>query len=431
MDVNRYDPKFKNPHISRGKLHMEQLPVGKNEKQLKGALDGVRVLDIGLLVQGPQAALLLADLGADVIKVELPGIGDQARWLPVSMDDLRAPWFIGCNRGKRSITVDLRVLRGREIFLRLAESADVVVSNFVPGTMDGWGLGYDALSKVNPRIIFGAASAFGSQGPDALRKGADLSGQAAGGMLYTTGTGPADMTPIGVTLADHIGSQNLANGILAALYHRERSGRGQRVEVSLLGGQIYAQASEYTYHFLTGKPSGHANHGHPMLPQGAIYGVFPTTDGHIAVVGVAFDVRPAFFQAVGLPEFIDDPRFATPMLTGEHRQILYDRLIERFSTKSTGEWEKILKDAGQRYSPVRTYAEVARDEGAFLNGYLQRIEHPEWGKTTMIGCPIRLSETPASPGQFAPELGQHTEEILLEIGYPWEDINAFREANVI
>jgi CoA:oxalate CoA-transferase len=411
-------------------MQMENQPRS-NEKSPKGALDGIRVLDIGLLVQGPQAALLLADLGADVIKVELPGIGDQARWLPVSVEDLRAPWFIGCNRGKRGITVDLRVPKGKEIFLRLAESADVVVSNFLPGTMEGWGLGFEDLSKINPGIIFGAASAFGAKGPDASRKGADLSGQAAGGMLYTTGTGPGDMTPIGVTLADHIGSQNLANGILAALFSRATSGRGQKVEVSLLGGQIYAQASEYTYYFLTGKASGHANHGHPMLPQGAIYGVFPTTDGHIAVVGVAFDVRPAFFTAVGIPEFIDDPRFASPMLTGENRQILYGRLIETFKKKSTAEWEEILRDAGQRYSPVRTYGDVARDEGAFQNGYLQRINHPDWGETTMIGCPIRMSGTPASPGQFAPELGQHTEEVLLELGYAWDDINAFREANVI
>lgn len=409
-----------NPYIS-----------AKDEKRLRGALEGIRVLDVGLLVQGPQAALLLADLGADVIKVELPGIGDQARWLPISIEDFRAPWFIGCNRGKRSLTVDLRTGRGREIFLRLAETADVVISNFLPGTMEDWKLGFDELFKINPRIIFGAASAFGSAGPDASRKGADLSGQAAGGMLYTTGTGPEDITPIGVTLADHIGSQNLANGILAALFHRERSGRGQKVEVSLLGGQIYAQASEYTYYFLTGMAPGHANHGHPMLPQGAIYGVFPTTDGHIAVVGVAFDVRPAFYKAIGLPELTDDPRFAMPMLTAENRRTLYDVLIETFRKKSTAEWERILNAAGQRYAPVRTYAEVARDEGAFLNGYLQRIDHPEWGETVMIGCPIRLSETPASPGRFAPELGQHTEEILLELGYQWDDIAAFRDADII
>ena len=168
-----------------------------------------------------------------------------------------------------------------------------------------------------------------------------------------------------------------------------------------------------------------------MLPQGAIYGVFPTSDGYIAIVGVAFDVRPAFYKAVGLPELTDDPRFAMPMLTEENRRILYDLLRDTIRKKPTADWERILKAAGQRYSPVRTYAEVAQDTGAFLNGYLQRIKHPEWGNLVMIGCPIRLSETPASPGCIAPELGQHTEELLLELGYQWDDIAAFRNADII
>lgn len=406
-----------------------QNQASENESGLKGALDKLRVIDLGLLVQGPQAALLLADLGADVIKIELPDFGDLARWLPISMEDLRAPWFIGCNRGKRSVTLDLRLRQGKEIFLRLVDTADVVVSNFLPGTMEGWGLGYDQLAQRNSRLIYGAASAYGSLGPDASKKGADLTGQAAGGMLYRTGTGPGDITPIGVTLADHIGSQNLANGILAALFSREKTGRGQKVEVSLLGGQIYAQASEYTYYFLTGKAPGHANRGHPMLPT--IYGIFPTSDGYLAIVGVASHLRPAFFQAIGRPELTDDPRFIGPLLTDENRQVLFDLLTEILKSKTTIEWEQILEAAGQRYAPVRDYAQVAHDEGAFINGYLQRINHPEWGPTTMIGFPIQLSETPATPGRIAPELGQHTEEVLIELGYGWDAINSFRDAKVI
>ena len=218
-----------------------------------GPLAGLRVLDLGLLVQGPQAALLLADLGADVIKIELPGLGDQARWIPISMEDLRAPYFIACNRGKRSVTLDLRKPAGKEVFLRMVERADVVISNFVPGTLDGWGIGYEALAERNPRIVVGSASSFGSVGPDADRRGADLAGQAAGGLIRATGSSSEDLSPVGVTIADHLGSQNLANGVLAALYARERTGRGQHVEVSLLGGQIYAQASEFTYTFLTGE----------------------------------------------------------------------------------------------------------------------------------------------------------------------------------
>ena len=283
----------------------------------RGALDGVRVLDLGLLVQGPQAAQLLGELGADVIKVELPGLGDQGRWIPISMEDLRAPYFVGCNRGKRSLTLDLRRPEGREVFLRLAKTADIVVSNFLPGTLERWGLGYEAVSAIHSRIIYGSGSTFGPKGPDADRKGADIAGQASGGLILSTGSGPEDAGPVAVTIADHIGSQNLVAGVLSALYARERTGRGQHVQVSLLGGQIYAQASEYAYTFMTGQEVGPARGGHPLIPM--IYGVLPTSDGHIVLVGVKGDQRHVFFAAVGMPELADDERFSALLLSVENR----------------------------------------------------------------------------------------------------------------
>lgn len=394
-----------------------------------GPLAGMRVLDLGLLVQGPQAAQLLGDLGAEVVKIELPGLGDQARWIPISLEDRRAPYFVACNRGKRSVTLDLRMDPGREAFLRLVDGADVVISNFVPGTMEQWGLGDDVLSKRNPRLVVGAASSFGATGPDAGRKGADLAGQAAGGLIRSTGSGPEDASPVGATLADHIGSQNLANGVLAALLARERTGRGQRVEVSLLGGQIYAQASEFTYTFLTGRDLPPPAGGHPLIPM--IYGIVPTKDGQIALVGVPDPQRRAFFELVGRPELARDPRFDRLLFSDDDRRALFALLAEAFRERTTEEWGAILRDAGIRYAPVRDRSEVARDEGAFANGYLQRVDHPEWGEITMIGSPIRLSETPAAPGAIAPELGQHTEEVLLEAGFEWEEIAALRETGAI
>ena len=183
------------------------------------ALDGVRVVEAGLLVQGPQAAAMLGLLGAEVIKVELPNIGDQSRWLPVAPahGDFRSAFFIACNRGKRSLSLDLRNERGREAFLRLIETADVLITNFQPGTMDGWGLGYDVLSARNPGLVYAAGSAFGALGPDASRTGADLSAQASGGLIHGTGTDDGEPTPVAVTIADHISSQNLVVGILAAV----------------------------------------------------------------------------------------------------------------------------------------------------------------------------------------------------------------------
>jgi crotonobetainyl-CoA:carnitine CoA-transferase CaiB-like acyl-CoA transferase len=185
-----------------------------------GALDGIRVVEAGLLVQGPQAAATLGAWGADVVKVELPGFGDQARWLPVAPGDSRSAYFVACNRGKRSVTLDLRVATGREVFLRLAEVSDVVVTNFTPGTMEGWGLGYDELAARNPGVVYASGSTFGPIGPG--REGADLSGQAAGGLISTTGREGGEPTPIGATIADHIASQNLVSGILAALLARVR-----------------------------------------------------------------------------------------------------------------------------------------------------------------------------------------------------------------
>jgi len=395
----------------------------------EGALAGLRVLDLGLLVQGPQAALLLADLGAEVIKVELPELGDASRWIRLSREDTRSAFFVACNRGKRSVTLDLRVPAAREVLLKLVDTADVLISNFLPGTLEGWGLGYEVLSKRNPRLVFGAGSAFGSEGPDASRRGADLAGQAEGGLISTTGSVDSDATPVGVVIADHIGSQNLANGVLAALLARERTGRGQKVEVSLLGGQIYAQASELTYQFMTGSPPGRSDRGHPMLPM--VYGVVPTRDGQIALVGVPTDQRKSFFERIGRPDLAQDERFQALGFMPDVKHELFDQLAETFRQRSTAEWADLLREGGHRYAVVRGYDDLAEDPGAYANGYLQRIEHPEWGVVSMVGCPIRMSETPTTPGALAPELGQHTEEVLLEIGLDWNAITALREAKAI
>jgi len=398
-----------------------------SDSERAGALDGLRVLDVGLLVQGPQAAQLLGDLGADVVKVELPEYGDQGRWIPLDpKGDARAPWFIGCNRGKRSLTLDLRKPRGQEVFHDLAALADVVVSNFLPGTLEGWGLGYEALAERNPRLIYAAGSAYGPEGPDATRKGADLGGQAQGGLLSRVAMPGAPLASIAVTIADHIGSQNLVAGVLAALYARERTGRGQKVEVSLYGGQIFAQASELTAHFLNGVCHERRDSGHPLLPY--IYGVFPTADGHIVLVGV--HDHAVLWAEIGRPELSEVERFNREELLDGAKEEAFEIIGHELEKQPTAEWERRFRAAEIRYAPVRDYAAIAADEGAFANGYLQRVEHPEWGEVTMPGCPIRLSDTPAVPGQLAPELGQHTEEVLLEAGLDWEAISKLRADGV-
>ncbi len=384
-----------------------------------GALEGIKVIDVGLLVQGPQAGLLLADLGADVIKVELPRLGDQARWIRFPDEHGKAPFYVACNRGKRSMTLDLRVDTGKEAFLKLVDTADVLISNFKPGTLDEWGLGFETLHERNPRLVYATGSVFGPNGPGADREGADLAAQAAGGLISTTGSDGMPLTPVGVTIADHTASQNMSNGILAALIARERTGKGQRVDVSLLGGQIYAQAAEYTNYFLGGGQH-RANCGHPLIH--AAYGITQTSDGWIALVGVTPPQRKAFYTAIDRLELLEDERFQPPYWTREVRAEFFAEVADTFTQKTTAEWCELFTQAGTRFAPVNDYAAAAENPLAWENGYFIEVEHPEWGTMPMVGTPIQLSDTPSTPGHIAPELGQHTEEILLELGYTWEDI---------
>jgi len=395
-----------------------------------GPLDGVRVLEAGLLIQGPQAALTMQEWGADVVKIELPGFGDQSRWLPLARGDRRSAFFTAYNRGKRSVTVDLRVPRGRDVFLRLVEDADVVITNFKPGTMEEWGLGYADAADRNPLIIYAMGSSFGPAGPDAEREGADLSGQAAGGLISTTGGRGAGPSAIGATIADHISGQNLLSGILAALYARERTGRGQLIETSLLGGQLWAQAGEYTRYLLAGEISGPSGRGHPMIP--GIYGLFPTADGWIAIVGTAGPARDLFYRTIGRPDLIE--RFPSLLYFEDDKAELWPILDEVFATRPTGEWCKLLGAAGLRFAPVRDHAEVAADPGVRANGYIATVEDTEAGgiPTEVVRPPVRFSDTLLPTARpRPPELGQHTEEVLLQAGYSWDDLAALSAEGAI
>jgi crotonobetainyl-CoA:carnitine CoA-transferase CaiB-like acyl-CoA transferase len=395
-----------------------------------GPLDGLRVLEAGLLVQGPQAALTMQEWGADVVKIELPGFGDQSRWLPMARDDRRSAFFAAYNRGKRSMTIDLRVPKGREVFLRLVEDADVVITNFKPGTMEEWGIGYADAAGRNERIIYAMGSSFGPEGPDATREGADLSAQAAGGLISTTGGKGADPSAIGATIADHISGQNLLSGILAALYAREHTGRGQLIETSLLGGQLWAQAGEYTRYLLSGEISGPSGRSHPMIP--GIYGVFPTADGWIAIVGTAGPARDLFYRTIGRPDLIE--RFHSLLYFEDDKAELWPILDEVFATKPTAEWCALLSAAGLRFAPVRDHAEVAADPGVRANGYIVNVEDADTPGTSteVVRAPVRFSEPlPPPTDSRPPELGQHTEEVLLQAGYSWDDIASLSEAGAI
>lgn len=383
------------------------------------------VLDLSILIQGPQAAAMLHDLGADVIKVELPGAGDLGRWIAVSDEDPRSPLFEACNRGKRSVTLDLRQPGGKTALRKLVERADVLIHNFVPGTMEEWQLSYEELAEINPSLIFGSGSSFGPLGPDAHREGADTIGQSWGGLISTTGTTDGEPTPVGVLIADHTGCQNLTTAILAALVHRERTGQGQRVEVSLFGGMIWAQASELNHALLSGEKLGPANRGHPMIR--ALLRMIPTSDGYIQMVGVPAHLWPGFARAIDRPDLIEDQRFAAQFVAPDDLAELCRIVDEIFPTRTTAEWCERLLAEEQRFAPVRDHLEVIADEGAVANGYFIDVEHPEYGSIRTIGSPIRMSATPTTPGVVAPQLGQHTEEVLLEAGFTWDQLSELQD----
>ena len=389
-----------------------------------GALTGYKVLDLSILVQGPQAAAMMHDLGAEVIKIELPEVGDLGRWLTVAVDDDRSPYVEANNRGKRSVTLDLRTSGGKKALLRLVETTDVLIHNFVPGTTEEWGIGYQDLIKINPKLIYAAGSTFGPEGPNSKREGADMVGQAEGGIVSVTGHDDGDPTIVGAVIGDHFGAQNMITGILAALLHRERTGEGQRVDVSLVGSAIYAQSSEMTYTMLSGKAPGRPNNNHPIL-RGLVHRC-PTSDGYIYLLGIPEHLWNDFAVCIGREDLMDDSRFATLVLEQENLDTLRGIVDEVFPTRTTDEWDERLQRWGQRYGRVKTYDEVVTDETNLINGYVVEVEHPEYGSITVVGNPIQMSATPTKPAVVAPSLGQHTEEVLLEAGFSWEEIDHLR-----
>ncbi|MBK7327858.1 MAG: CoA transferase [Dehalococcoidia bacterium] len=385
------------------------------------ALDGIRILDFTRAQQGPFATMLLCDMGAEVIKVEPPG-GEQGRANGLGPDGFSS-YFEGHNRGKRSITLDLRVAEAIDIVRRLVPSCDVVVENFRPGVMEAMGLGYERLRLLRPDIILASASAWGRSGPWAERPGYDHVAQALSGVMYEQGEGPGG-TPQALIggFADQIGAMLLAFGVSTALVAREREGIGQHIDGSLIGGMVAMQSKQIMEFLRTGKQTGFERR------RAATYTNYECGDGrHIAIAAQDQKYWERLCEALDEGWLKDDERFASPFPRARNKDALVGELDRIFRKRPMAEWLEPLAAAGVPHAPVLDYAGMSEHPQYWANEYLVEIETPHLGRLRVPGAPVRMSATPPRVDSAGPILGADTEDILLAAGYDWDEIAAFKE----
>ena len=406
------------------------------------ALAGIKVLDLSRVLAGPWCTQLLADLGADVVKVERPVAGDDTRhWGPpfLQRDDgsssQEASYFTACNRNKRSVTIDISTPDGQQLIRQMAMQADVLVENFKVGGLAQYGLDYDSLRAVNPRLIYCSVTGFGQSGPYAERAGYDLMVQAMCGLMSITGH--ADDAPgggplkVGVAVIDVFTGLYASNAILAALHARQSSGRGQHIDMALLDVGMAVLANQAAGYLATGESPGRAGNIHPSL---APYQDFPTADGNV-LLAIGNDGQFArFCAAIGEPGWAQDERFATNTAHVHNRQALLQRMQPVMKTRSTAEWIALLQDKAVPCGPINTIAQAFDDPQVRARGI--RVELPRQTQDGIshvagVASPLRLSETPAVLRSAPPALGQHTDEVLAEIGMSPLSIESLRARGVI
>ncbi len=398
-------------------------------------LQGIRVIDWTIWQQGPVATAMLGDLGADVIKIE-DRVGEPARGMSriAGLSTQRAAgnfYFDNNNRNKRSITVDLSQNEGKEIVYRLAAKSDVFVQNFRKGVAERIGLDYGTLSKHNPKLIYATASGYGPKGPDSAMPAFDRCGLARSGIMSTLGE--PDMPPLMMMggIADQTGATMLAYAVLAALVARERLGIGQQVDVSQLGSMVHLLSLDIAAALQLGEPLPRHRRTHEGNPLSNHY---QCGDGKwIALAMLQADrYWPVLCRAMGMQEYESDARFKTMEVRSKNCHIIIDIMDCVFATKSRQEWlERFAAVGGLIYAPVNTIKDVMSDPQVLENGYITDFEHPSLGRIKSVGIPLHFSRTPASIRMPAPELGQHTEEVLLELGYDWEDISSMKDKGVV
>ena len=399
------------------------------EKKAQQALENLTVLDLTRVVAGPYAGALLGDLGANVIKIEIPGTGDDARGYG-PYENGESMYYANLNRNKRGITLNMKSEKGKDVFLKLAAKADIVIENFRPGVMDKLGLGYDRLRELNPRLIYGAVSGFGSYGPYAMRPGYDIVSQAMGGLMSVTGAKGGEPTRSGNAMGDILGGMNLVIGVLAAVNYRNMTGLGQRVDISLVDSVVASLENAYVRYFKSHElPVRNGNAYASIAP----YDAYRAKDGYVIIACGNQKLYEKFCnEVVDMPWMITDERFLTVPLRVENNEI-QKKYIEEWTTQYTvDEVVDIVLSHGIPAGPIYNVKQITEDHHiAEVREMFIDIEHPVIGKMTVNGCPVKLMDSMPRINRPGPTLGQHNEEIYRELGYTEEELAQMRAEKVI
>lgn len=394
---------------------------------MSGPLTGIKVVDLTRVLAGPFCTMTLADLGAEVLKIEKPGSGDDSRAFGPHLNGESA-YFMSINRGKKSLTLDLKSEQGREIFLKLIDQADIVVENFKPGVMKKLGLSYETLSQRNPKLIYCASSGFGQTGPYSSRPAYDLIIQGMGGLMSITGPGPGQPTKVGSSIADILAGMFSVIGILSALHHRNATGKGQMVDVAMLDCMVAILENAIARFTGSGVDPVPIGNRHPSI---APFTSVKTSDGYINIACGNDQLWNKLCELIERSDLANDSRYSSNQSRCEHMEDLLPELNAAMGEKTSQFWLEKLEAGHVPAGPINSISQVLSDPQVLARKMLVELMHPVVGLTKVPGTPVKLSETPAEVNVPAPVLGQHSSEILSALGYTEKQIDEFKSGGVI